>query len=108
MTSIVPIILCGGSGQRLWPLSSLETPKQFAQFKDGKSLIEFTVERVKLITNESPIFVTSKNYDHLINIVTEKLGLSKHIIYEDISKNTTASIFFACQYALQPALLESL
>ena len=99
MAPIVPIILCGGLGQRLWPLSNSDTPKQFANFKDGKSLIEITVERVKLITKENPIFVTSK-ITNLMNKVIQKMNLDKHIIYEEIGKHNSFN-FFACQYALQ-------
>lgn len=39
------VILCGGSGTRLWPISRVTTPKQFAKLFDDKSLFELTIER---------------------------------------------------------------
>ncbi len=42
---IIPVILCGGSGTRLWPISRQKTPKQFLKLIGKKSLIQNTVER---------------------------------------------------------------
>jgi mannose-1-phosphate guanylyltransferase/mannose-6-phosphate isomerase len=42
--TIVPVILCGGSGTRLWPLSRKSFPKQFVPLIDGKSLLQLTLE----------------------------------------------------------------
>ena len=43
---ITPVVLCGGSGTRLWPLSRKLFPKQFVPLIDGKSLLQLTLERV--------------------------------------------------------------
>ena len=43
---ITPVILCGGSGTRLWPLSRKSFPKQFVPLVGNKSLLELTLERV--------------------------------------------------------------
>ena len=48
-TQIRPIVLCGGAGTRLWPVSRKSFPKQFAPLIGGKSLLQLTLERVKLI-----------------------------------------------------------
>jgi mannose-1-phosphate guanylyltransferase/mannose-6-phosphate isomerase len=45
---ITPVILCGGSGTRLWPLSRKSFPKQFVPLVDNKSLLQLTLERVAL------------------------------------------------------------
>ena len=47
--SIHPVVLCGGSGTRLWPLSRKALPKQFAPLVGGKSLLHLTLERLSLI-----------------------------------------------------------
>ena len=44
---IKPVILCGGSGTRLWPLSRKSFPKQFVPFLGEQSLLELTIERLK-------------------------------------------------------------
>lgn len=46
MSTITPVILCGGSGTRLWPLSRKSFPKQFVALIGGKSLLQLTLERV--------------------------------------------------------------
>ncbi|NBY05480.1 MAG: mannose-1-phosphate guanylyltransferase/mannose-6-phosphate isomerase, partial [Betaproteobacteria bacterium] len=46
MTNITPVILCGGSGTRLWPLSRKSFPKQFVPLIGHKSLLQLTLERV--------------------------------------------------------------
>ena len=47
MPSITPVILCGGSGTRLWPLSRKSFPKQFVPLIADKSLLQLTLERVQ-------------------------------------------------------------
>ena len=46
--SIKPIILCGGSGQRLWPESRKKLPKQFINLLNDKTLFELTLSRINL------------------------------------------------------------
>ena len=47
---ITPVIICGGSGTRLWPLSRKLFPKQFEPLIDGKSLLQLTLEQVSLLS----------------------------------------------------------
>jgi mannose-1-phosphate guanylyltransferase/mannose-6-phosphate isomerase len=58
--NIKPVILCGGSGTRLWPLSRESFPKQFVPLIDGQSLLGLTIDRVKSIG--SPICVTNDEH----------------------------------------------
>ena len=53
---IYPIILCVGSGTRLWPLSRKAFPKQFIPLFGGKALLQFTLERVAPLTDGSAAF----------------------------------------------------
>ena len=66
---ITPVILCGGSGTRLWPLSRKSFPKQFVPLIGNKSLLQLTLERViTLITQtQSNVIV-----DHLICVAAEE------------------------------------
>jgi hypothetical protein len=50
---IHPVILCGGSGTRLWPLSRQQFPKQFVPLIQGKSLLRLTAERLKPLLQAS-------------------------------------------------------
>jgi mannose-1-phosphate guanylyltransferase/mannose-6-phosphate isomerase len=65
-TPITPVILCGGSGTRLWPLSRKLFPKQFVPLIDGKSLLQLTLERVSLLSN-SVICVASEDHRFLVS-----------------------------------------
>ena len=64
MVEIVPVILCGGVGSRLWPLSRKSLPKQFAQLIGDTSL--FGCQRVDIEEFESPIVVTSSDHRFLV------------------------------------------
>ena len=52
MTQIQPVVLCGGSGTRLWPLSRKTLPKQFVPLIGSKSLLLLTLERLRLLNPE--------------------------------------------------------
>lgn len=72
--TIYPVILCGGSGTRLWPLSTPSKPKQFEKLTSSKSMIEETADRlatstVASIAFHSPLIVGSKKHAHLLDQV---------------------------------------
>jgi mannose-1-phosphate guanylyltransferase / mannose-6-phosphate isomerase len=96
MTSnIKPVILCGGSGTRLWPLSRESLPKQFVPLVDGKSLLSLTIDRVKKIS--PPIFVTNEDHRFLVkdllNQTINSLNVnSPSIILEPAGRNTAAAM----------------
>ena len=66
MNNITPVILCGGSGTRLWPLSRKLFPKQFVPLIDNKSLLQLTLERVSLLS-QSVICVASEDHRFLVS-----------------------------------------
>ena len=57
---LIPVILCGGSGTRLWPLSRTSYPKQFVDLGKGRTLFKETVQRAMQLGNDvvAPIVVT--------------------------------------------------
>ena len=66
---IVPVILCGGSGSRLWPLSRESYPKQFLKlhFTNSKSLLQNTHLRTKKIKNlEPPILICNEEHRFIV------------------------------------------
>ena len=94
MKKINPIILSGGSGTRLWPLSRVSSPKQFLKLFDDKSLFQKTVLRSsddKLFNH--PIIVC--NNDHRFSVAHEMQQISKiagSIILEPVARNTAPAI----------------
>ena len=93
-----PIILCGGVGKRLWPISTRDNPKQFIQLFDGKSLFQKTLIRVSDNLFEKPIVVSSGQYAHTIRQQAEELNINYVFLEEPNSKNTSPSILLAMQY----------
>ncbi len=94
----VAVIMAGGRGERLWPKSRKDLPKQFLSLGgDNKSLIVQTLERMKHITEIKNIFVvTSRDYYEMTRQYLPELP-QENIICEPVSKNTTACIGYACQ-----------
>ena len=89
-----PIILAGGSGKRLWPLSTKEKPKQFLELFGDLSLFDLTLQRInnRNLFRE-PIIVTSKSYLPLVEESLTRTGIEVEKIYlEPESKNTYAAL----------------
>lgn len=94
---IYPVILCGGEGIRLWPLSSPECPKQMLNLYSDKSLLQETL--LRLMGDNifaRPIIVTNNKYRFLVAEHIRQLGLEDiEIIVEPESKNTAPAIITA-------------
>ena len=101
MNKIFFVILAGGSGSRLWPLSRERRPKQLMPFLGDKSLLEQTVERVENIVlpggnspdSNSIFVVTNKNQAELVK---EVVGDRAGIFSEPESRNTAPAILLSC------------
>ncbi len=93
---IVPVVLSGGSGTRLWPMSRATRPKQFAPLIDDESLFQKTVQRLAAISPLAPVVVTNEDYRFL---VAEELRLAdieaKALFLEPEARNTAAAIAVA-------------
>ncbi len=102
------LFLCGGSGTRLWPLSRSSIPKQFISFFNDRSLIEETIERVRLINSEKHyLFITNeKLINPLKNILDKSLEKDEYsVLLEPMGRNTAPPIYTGVQWALQKSLL---
>ena len=89
---IRPVILCGGTGTRLWPQSKNNNPKQFIDF-GGWSLFEKTLDRVKASIYDYPIISTNFKYLKKIKSYLKKFKFKKYkIILEPAKKNTAPAI----------------
>lgn len=93
---MVNLILCGGSGTRLWPLSRTLMPKQFVKLFNGQSLFQLTVERNSTLCDEQFIVSNSEQY-FLAYDQLEELGRSNNrYLLEPIGRNTAPAIALAC------------
>ncbi len=100
MGRIIPVILCGGFGKRLWPLSKADRPKQFLNLIDPQtSLFQKTVERGLNLTGASlneTVIVTNEQYTDLVK--THLGRPCPHIISEKTPLNTGPAIARAAYY----------
>jgi mannose-1-phosphate guanylyltransferase len=86
------VILCGGGGTRLWPLSRKATPKQFIKLIGEDNLFVKTLERAKLIVPDDHIYIMT-NKDYLINIQQDAPNIPpENIIAEPEKKNTALAM----------------
>ena len=89
---IKPVILCGGSGSRLWPQSKKNLAKQFIDF-GGWTLFQKTLERVKDPIYDYPIISTNLSYLALVRKYLTKNKFKKYtILLEPCKKNTASAI----------------
>lgn len=96
MKPIVPVILCGGSGTRLWPLSRSLFPKQFVPFDNNESLFAKTLDRIKeLIQDTSPIIVCNEEHRFHALMEIEAHNCQPAIILEPCPRNTAPAIALA-------------
>lgn len=90
------IILCGGSGTRLWPISRTLMPKQFVKLFDGKSLFQLTVERNSSICTEQFIVSNTEQYFLALDQLDELHKTAGKYLLEPIGRNTAPAIALAC------------
>lgn len=101
-SGITPVILCGGSGTRLWPLSRESYPKQFLRLLGNESLLQQTMQRLKgtdgilpavLVCNESARFIVAEQL--------REIGIKDaHILLEPARRNTAPAIAAAACHAI--------
>lgn len=101
MSSITPVILAGGIGSRLWPLSRQAMPKQFLPLLDEQSLLQNTLTRVSGDSFSDAILVCNEQHRFIASHQCEAIGVEpRAILLEQQGRNTAPAIALAAQYAL--------
>jgi mannose-1-phosphate guanylyltransferase len=95
------IILCGGSGTRLWPISRTLMPKQFVKLFDDKSLFQLTVERNSKLCDGQFIVSNTQQYFLALDQLEELDKTNNRYLLEPVGRNTAPAIALAC-LALDP------
>lgn len=93
------LILAGGSGTRLFPLSREKYPKQFLKLFDNESLFQKTLKRARIFSSDEEIFViTNKDQKFLAQDQAGEIKCACTILIEPLGKNTLPAIYFGLQY----------
>ncbi len=92
---IYALLLAGGSGERLWPLSRKDKPKQLLSIENERSLLEDTVERIASMVPRENIWVvtTEQQMEEIAGAVQDRVGL---VTVEPESRNTGPAILLNC------------
>ena len=101
MTALVPVLLSGGSGTRLWPASRESHPKQFLPLFGEHSLLQLTWLRVQGLTSAAPLIVANEEHRFLVAEQMRALGAQPAaIILEPVARNTAPAIAVAALAAM--------
>ncbi|MGJ8527718.1 mannose-1-phosphate guanylyltransferase/mannose-6-phosphate isomerase [Maritalea sp.] len=97
---IVPVIMAGGKGTRLWPISRSSRPKQFLNLAGSDSLFQQTLKRVSDSDKfAAPVIITNAEYRFLVAEQAQEMGMELGaILLEPIARNTSAAILAATKY----------
>ncbi|WP_319558015.1 mannose-1-phosphate guanylyltransferase/mannose-6-phosphate isomerase [Thiomicrorhabdus sp.] len=93
---MINIILCGGSGTRLWPLSRTMLPKQFVRLFNNRSLFQDTVLRNKSVCSHSLIVSNQEQYFLAVDQLSQISSTTAKFLLEPIGRNTAPAIALAC------------
>lgn len=93
---LVPVIMAGGSGTRLWPLSRGNFPKQFLTLNGNATMLQSTIQRLQQLEHEPPLIICNEEHRFIAAEQVRQIGV-KHsgIILEPIGRNTAPAIALA-------------
>lgn len=97
-----PVIMAGGSGSRLWPLSRQNTPKQFLDLDNsGSTLLQRTLTRLSPVEHHTPLLVSNESHRFQLAEQLRQLNTGGRIILEPASRNTAPAVALAALTLIQ-------
>ena len=101
MNRILPIVMCGGSGTRMWPESRESLPKQFIPLLDSLSTFQRTVMSLVGPNFERPVLLTNVEYRFLVAEQLAQIGMEGEIVLEPVRRDSAVAVAVATELALQ-------
>ncbi|MBE8564340.1 mannose-1-phosphate guanylyltransferase/mannose-6-phosphate isomerase [Vibrio sp. OPT20] len=98
---LLPVIMAGGSGSRLWPLSRTLYPKQFLSLTSSSTMLQETVNRLDGIEHEAPFFICNEEHRFIVaEQLRQKELTHSGIVLEPVGRNTAPAIALAALHAM--------
>ncbi len=98
---LLPVIMAGGSGSRLWPLSRSLYPKQFLALTSNATMLQETVKRLDGIEHQAPLLICNEEHRFIVAEQLRKGGMENNgIILEPVGRNTAPAIALAALKAV--------
>ncbi|MTD42691.1 mannose-1-phosphate guanyltransferase [Erwinia sp. CPCC 100877] len=95
-SQLYPVIMAGGAGSRLWPLSRVLYPKQFLRLKGELTMLQATINRLNGVACESPVVICNEQHRFIVAEQLRQLNkLTENIILEPAGRNTAPAIALA-------------
>lgn len=97
---LLPVIMAGGSGSRLWPASRQLNPKQFLRLTGERSMLQDTVQRLVGLSDRPPCLICNEEHRFLVAEQLRQVGIEKaSILLEPMARNTAPAIALAALHA---------
>ncbi|ARD43593.1 mannose-1-phosphate guanylyltransferase/mannose-6-phosphate isomerase [Colwellia sp. PAMC 21821] len=94
---ITPVIMAGGSGSRLWPLSRSLYPKQFLALNGNETMLQQTLQRLSGLAVEGPVVICNEEHRFIVAEQLRQINQSGSIILEPVGRNTAPAIALAAK-----------
>lgn len=103
MTRIYPLIICGGNGTRLWPISRTQSPKQFQRVGDATSqtFFQMAIDRHAVPGYEQPLVISSIRHRATVAAQLDEIGRTARILLEPMGRNTGPAVLAAAMTLMQ-------
>lgn len=99
--NLTPIIMAGGSGTRLWPLSRHLYPKQFHALSGDHTMLQQTILRLEGLEARTPVIVCNEDHRFIAAEQMRQIGFGDaHVLLEPVARNTAPAIAIAANHAL--------
>lgn len=98
---ITPVIMAGGSGTRLWPLSRTAFPKQFIALTSQLTMLQETAARLNGLSNAAPMVICNEEHRFLVAEQMRQQNLQPSILLEPVGRNTAPAIALAAIKAVE-------
>jgi mannose-1-phosphate guanylyltransferase / mannose-6-phosphate isomerase len=100
---ILPIIMCGGSGTRVWPESRESLPKQFIPLLGARSTFQLALENIDDSLFEAPIVISNQDYRFLVSEQVKEIGRAARVVLEPVRRDSAPAVAIGTELAVEIA-----